>query len=200
MRSFILFTLIYNFSLCTGTYLLRTVWARILIAALYTAVLFVYYLRTEKKTAYLYCRSAVIYSIPLFTFSVSNLITITEFSLEQALLLSVGAVSEELLFRGLLIRALSRLAPIYRAIISSLIFALYHLVCGAGIILTICAFCFGYALSAYAIRYKRIIPCILAHTVTNFCSSGVTRPIFILACILISVIYGCILIKNTKEA
>lgn len=199
MRSFILFTLIYNFSLCTGTYLLRTVWARILIAALYTAVLFVYYLRTEKKTAYLYCRSAVIYSIPLFTFTVSNLITITEFSLEQALLLSIGAISEELLFRGLLIRALSRLIPIYRALISSLIFALYHLVCGADLTLTLCSLCFGFVLSAYVLTFKRILPCIAAHAVTNLCSGGGTQPILISVCSLISVLYGCILIKNTKE-
>ena len=191
--------LIYNISLCVGTYCFKAAWVNILITAVYTLCLTAFYLCTKDSSEPVPYAKAVVCSIPLFAFAIANIITIKTFTLHGAILLCLGAVAEELLFRGLLIRALHSLKAIARALVSSLVFALYHLVSGAGYIQAICAFCFGFALASFVLKYKKLTLCILAHTVTNLFACGETSTLLLVCCCVITVIYGYIQLKNNTE-
>ncbi len=74
------------------------------------------------------------------------------------------AISEELLFRGLLVRGLNKVKPIYAIFIVSLSFALYHM----SLVKFIYQFIFGAMLCLLYYATESIISCMVAHFVNNF--------------------------------
>jgi sodium transport system permease protein len=89
-----------------------------------------------------------------------------------ALFALVPAVCEELLFRGVLARALgSRFSPVAAAAISSVVFSAYHL-SPAQALPTLS---FGFALALIAIRAGSILPTMLAHAINNALALAMSR-------------------------
>jgi membrane protease YdiL (CAAX protease family) len=76
----------------------------------------------------------------------------------------VPAVCEELVFRGVLARSLGRLLkPFAAAILSGLVFALYHL----SLAQALPTLTFGFALGLLALRADSIGPSVVAHALNN---------------------------------
>lgn len=96
------------------------------------------------------------------------------------LLVVVGApLSEEILFRGLILRALDRVLGIYVAVIgSTLLFALPHIQAGAtgkeSIVLLAGIATIGLILAIGTVRIGRLGPAILAHLLFNAFGTAVT--------------------------
>lgn len=81
-----------------------------------------------------------------------------------ALFALVPAVCEEVMFRGVLARALGRQMPIgIAAALSALVFAAYHL----SIVQALPTLTFGFGLAVIAIRADSVVPTIVAHAINN---------------------------------
>lgn len=116
------------------------------------------------------------------------------------LLYAIGVgLDEEIYFRGILVNILKKLGNKKALIISSLIFAVVHVVNIIGgdpvlvIVQIVYAFCFGFVAAEILIISKSILPCMLWHGVHDFIEAIITDRVDALAI----VIYGlqlCILI------
>lgn len=95
------------------------------------------------------------------TIIMDNFWQFTYFSLTLAIL---PAIFEELFFRGLVLSALEGHKTIVKAVSVGLLFALYH----CSLAQFFYQFIYGFALSLIAIKFKSIIPCIIAHFLNNF--------------------------------
>lgn len=114
--------------------------------------------------------------LPLLTLPVCNLLTAGAFCPDLPtviLMLGVCAV-EEIFFRGFLLRRLARYGSLPGIVLSSGIFALFHLVnlmSGSAPayvwMQVLCAFTVGVCYGAVAIQTGSLIPCFLAHFLTN---------------------------------
>lgn len=199
MKKFFCWTLLYTVLYSIGDHCFKSVLANFLIIAIYTILLTSFYIRANQSSIRAICARSTIRAIPLFVFAMGNLIFIRGFSFCTVALIALCSIPEEILFRGLLQDALSKFKPHISAISCAVIFSLYHLACGGGYLQALCALCFGYALSSYMLKYKSIILCITAHALTNLLSQGETSISVLIICCLISVLYGYLLLKNTKE-
>lgn len=119
----------------------------------------------------------------LLLLPVCNLLTAGGFFMEPPsilLMLSVCA-AEEIFFRGFLLRRLIRHGILPAVLISSGVFALFHLVNLLGgrspayiCMQVLCAFTVGVFYGAVAIRSESLIPCFVAHFLTNITAVPVT--------------------------
>lgn len=74
------------------------------------------------------------------------------------------ALSEELFFRGVLVKGLDKVKPVYTILLVSLCFALYHL----SLSKFIYQFIFGVMLCLLYMATESLLSCIIAHFVNNF--------------------------------
>lgn len=100
------------------------------------------------------------YQFPAYPSSVYRTIDLT-------LGLLLVAISEELLFRGYIINLLEKNIKnkVYILLLSCLSFSLIHW--GAGVDSLIGTFLWGIAPSIYYLKTKNLLPCIIAHYITN---------------------------------
>lgn len=146
----------------------------------------------------------------LLLLPVWNLLTAGGFSADPPtilLMLSVCA-AEELFFRGFLLRRLMRYGVLPGMLLSSGIFALFHLVnlLGGGSpgyvwLQVLCAFTVGVCYSAVAIRLGSLFPCFLAHFLTNITAVPITGGDVPWLCLCIAAYggFGICLCKNRKN-
>ena len=135
----------------------------------------------------------------LLMLPVCNLLTAQRFSPDLPavfLMLSVCAV-EEIFFRGFLLRSLMKWGSLPAIVLSSGIFALFHLVNLIGgsdfdylWLQVLCAFTVGICYGAVAIELESLYLCFLAHFLTNITATPVISGavLWFLLCI---VAYGC---------
>jgi membrane protease YdiL (CAAX protease family) len=90
---------------------------------------------------------------------------ITTSGFSSILLLGIVApLSEEILFRGIILKGLvSRYSPTKAILISAILFSLFHL----NLYQFFGAFMIGLLLGYLYFRMKSVLPCILAHSITN---------------------------------
>lgn len=96
--------------------------------------------------------------------TLESLVEAPPLAVALALFALVPAVCEEVLFRGVLARALGRTLPLAgAAALSALVFAAYHL----SIVQALPTLTFGFGLAVIAIRADSIAPTIAAHALNN---------------------------------
>jgi sodium transport system permease protein len=89
-----------------------------------------------------------------------------------ALFALVPAICEEVLFRGVLARALGRHQPLaLAAALSAIVFAAYHL----SVVQALPTLTFGAALAVLAIRADSVLPAIVAHALNNAIAIAMSR-------------------------
>lgn len=120
---------------------------------------------------------------------------------------ALGAVAEECFFRGFVFTALKNRGKYKAAILSSLAFALLHLVnlANAPIDYTLlqmaAAFSLGLALSGLLCKTKKLTLCILCHLLINLTGSNTLSPVGVwltIFCIFLYAIFGILLLKNDE--
>ncbi len=175
-------------------------WVNVGFAVVYTVCLGIWLWREKSCRDWLVLKKrGWLAAWPLFVFAVANAVFLQGVSLSVAFFgVAVGAIAEELLFRGVLLSALSRKSAHIAVWGSAVLFGVYHLFSG-DLFGAVCALCFGFALAVYAYRFRSLLPCIAAHLLTNLLgNSGVPAWLLVLSSI-ICVIYGCILYPRKKE-
>ncbi len=99
------------------------------------------------------------------TLSVAEILinTVGEYLVATLFICLIPAIFEELFFRGILIKGLTK-NPIICSLLSGLCFALYHF----SLAQFLYQFIYGFILCLLAIKSKNILPCMLAHFLNNF--------------------------------
>jgi len=197
------FCLIFLYGAVYGVtaYCFDTPWAKAFAVCLYTACLTVFFLCcAQRRRLFLMKAKDAIIAIPLLCFAAANLCFFDGFpAMESLVTVAAGAVAEELLFRGVLLESLLPRGKGTALAVSAVLFALYHLASGGGYLQAVCAVCFGFLLAAYACRRRTVLPCVLAHLVTNLCGGGAVPLLVTVGCCVIAVVYGFWLCKEEKE-
>jgi len=121
------------------------------------------------------------------------------------ILLSCAAITEELLFRGVLLEHLP-LGHMPALFLSSLAFALLH---AANLVSSpvqhvflqiICAFFFGVCAGAATLLHKSLIPALAAHLLINLTGARTQLPSqTLIVCIAIYTIYGPLLCRRLRD-
>ena len=120
----------------------------------------------------------------------------------------IGAVAEECFFRGFLFTALEKRGRYMAAILSSLPFALAHLVNLASypmeytLLQVGAAFSLGFALSGLLWKTKKLWPCLLCHLLINLTGSGALSPLGVgltILCIFLYAGFGILLLRKKNE-
>lgn len=75
----------------------------------------------------------------------------------------LAPIAEEIVFRGVVLTALSKRQKLFSALISAILFAVYHL----SLEQLSYTFVFGFFLALLAQRSGRLLPCILVHSANN---------------------------------
>lgn len=162
---------------------------------------------------------ATLYLLPMLVLSTVNLWngTVLRYSpwvsvLSILSMFCIGFI-EELLFRGLLLKALLHRSVGFAITISSLTFGLGHIVnllsgadLGSTLLQLVYALAIGLMLSVFVVKTGNILPCCLFHGLFNalsvFCNeSGWTMQFQIIVCIIITAVsagYALYLWKNKK--
>lgn len=121
---------------------------------------------------------------------------------------AVAAVAEECFFRGLLFSVLEKRGRFWAAILSSLAFALLHLLNLANypadytVLQAVSAFSVGFALCGLLWRTKKLWPCVLCHLLINITGQTALTPLSVgltLACIFLYAGFGLLLLNNKNE-
>lgn len=144
--------------------------------------------------------------LPLLMLPVCNLLTAETISLSFPTFLLMLAVcaAEELFFRGFLLQFLMRYGAIPAVLLSSLVFALFHLVnLTAGSALytwaqVLCAFAAGICFAAATVLTGSLLPGFAAHFLSNITAAPVPSdpaPLLWL-CIVLYGCYGAVLCKQ----
>ncbi len=123
------------------------------------------------------------------------------------------SITEEIFFRGFLLRYLLKRSMLYGIVISSVIFAVFHVVnlfqykYNVYILLQVfCAFVVSICYSAITIQYNSLFPCFIAHALTNIMGSRdfTTSNVFcgnmmgLWICIVIYACYGIFLCRKNE--
>jgi membrane protease YdiL (CAAX protease family) len=100
----------------------------------------------------------------------------TEPSLAASLacVVALPAIAEELVFRGVIARALAPTSTVLAVIASAVVFAAYHVVP----IQVIAVFPFGLALGYLAVRADSVVPTMIAHAINNAAGIAIARGHF----------------------
>lgn len=94
------------------------------------------------------------------------------FVLELVVVGILAPISEELIFRGMIFETLYRYTrPVIAAVISALMFAVYH----GNLVQGVYAFCIGCILAYFCKRYGTLLAPILAHITANVISVCITE-------------------------
>lgn len=192
---------------------------------LLTGILSVWIVKNGLLKKYGLCKTSVnpgrfLFYIPLLILISCNLLTgvrmnlsLIETILFAASMLCVGFL-EEIIFRGLLFKAMSRDNITSAIIVSSLTFGIGHIVnlingSGADLVSNICQVCYATAVGfLFVIIFHRggsLIPCILTHSIFNalsvFCPE-LTKEQGIIISVIITVIetaYALILLRTLPK-
>ena len=167
--------------------------------AMYAVVLLIYYQRGREKSKEDTSPKQLVFAIPLLVFTIANLTGITFGGYANLALLTICAAIEELLFRGFLYQAMSKHSGIFYTIASSLIFCIYHGAGDASVMELVCSFSFSLALSSYMYKYKSILPCIIAHAMTNLTSHSAPHSSLLLSCCAVCIIYSAVILKANSR-
>jgi len=193
--------------------------------ALLTGILSVWIAKSGLMKKFGLCSSPVnagrfLYYIPLIILTSCNLwfgvrmnLSLTETILFAVSMLCVGFL-EEIIFRGLLFRAMSRDNITSAIIVSSLTFGIGHIVnlingSGADLVSNLCQICYATAVGfLFVIIFHRggsLIPCILTHSILNalsvFSPESTGRQGIIVSVIItvIEVVYTLILLRTLPK-
>ena len=116
------------------------------------------------------------------------------FLLEILVVGILAPISEELIFRGMIFETLCRhMKPVVAAVISALMFAIYH----GNLVQGIYAFCIGCLLAYFCKRYGTLLAPILAHITANVISVCITEIDMIGKILENSIIYIVLTITTT---
>lgn len=136
--------------------------------------------------------------LPLLMLPVCNLLTAQTFSLSLPTFLLMLAVcaAEELFFRGFLLQFLMRFGAVPAIVLSSIVFALFHLVnltAGSAAYIwaqVLCAFAVGICFAAAAVLSGSLLPGFAAHFLSNITAAPVPSDPAPLLWLCIA-LYGC---------
>ena len=126
-----------------------------------------------------------LYLLPLFLLPAYNLLTADSFSTNlPAVFLTLSVcVTEEIFFRGFLLRYLAKRNMAVGLLLTNILFALFHLVNltrgadpGYTLVQTVCAFAAGLCYSTATIQSGSLLPCMAAHFLTNITGSDASVP------------------------
>ena len=142
--------------------------------------------------------------LPLLMLPVCNCLTAKAFSLSLPTFLLMLAVcaAEELFFRGFLLRLLMRYGAIPAVLLSSIVFALFHLVnLTAGSVLytwaqVLCALTAGICFAAAAVLSGSLLPGFAAHFLSNITAAPSEPAPLLWLCIVLYGCYGAVLCKQ----
>ncbi len=121
---------------------------------------------------------------------------------------ALAAVAEECFFRGFVFTALQKRGKFPAAILSSLPFALLHLVnlangpVGYTLLQVAAAFCVGFALCGLLWRTKKLWLCILCHLLINLTGGETLSPLGVsltILCIFLYAVFGLRLLKDEVQ-
>jgi membrane protease YdiL (CAAX protease family) len=87
---------------------------------------------------------------------------------------ALPAIAEELVFRGVIARALARTSTWLAVIVSAVVFAAYHVLP----VQVIAVFPFGLALGYLAVRADSVVPTMIAHAINNAAGIAIARGYF----------------------
>ena len=155
-----------------------------------------------------------IYFVPLVLLPIFNVMTTDEYKIELSAVVFMLSVSlaEELFFRGFMLRFFIKRGNLSAVLFTSVLFALFHCVNLAEyydftyiLMKVLCAFAVGICYSAITIKFKSLIPCFIAHALTNV--TGIINPGYIgwgekswglLICIAACAFYGIWLCRKIR--
>ncbi len=167
MTEFLCWIFLYVFShtvisICASPLLTAT------ITVIYTVcLLWLFCRKTQYRDLLAFRKVDLMAAIPLFIFAMANFVFLRDFTVSAVwVTVSVGAIAEELLFRGLLLSSLKEKNQHAAVWGSTILFGAYHLLSG-DFLGAFCALCFGFALAVYVARFSSVLPCIAAHLLTN---------------------------------
>lgn len=104
---------------------------------------------------------------PVLVYPYIGIFTKTKIILYGFIIILIGPIAEEIFFRGYLLEQLRKLTSSSSAIlIQSVIFALTHLFY-RGIFNSIFAFLFGLIVGSWRIKFRSLLPLIIAHIILN---------------------------------
>ena len=121
---------------------------------------------------------------------------------------AVAAVAEECFFRGLLFSVLEKRGRFWAAILSSLAFALLHLLNLANyptdytVLQAVSAFSVGFALCGLLWRTKKLWLCVLCHLLINLTGHTALSPMGLwltILCVLCYAVFGVCLLRKKNE-
>ena len=131
--------------------------------------------------------------------------------ISQLIVILLAVFGEEVVFRGVLWRALASIGPLRTALVTSLLSGILQLgrtLTGGGpwpeaVYVTVLAFCGGFTWTALRFRTRSIWPGFLIHAALVFLTGIAllgpgTYPLFILLITLGFLIYGIILLRNRR--
>ena len=131
--------------------------------------------------------------------------------ISQLIVILLAVFGEELVFRGVLWRALSSIGPLRTALVTSLLSGVLQLgrtLTGGpwpeAVYVTLLAFCGGFTWAALRFRTGSIWPIILIHLALTFTASiallgPTTYPLFLLSITLGFLVYGIFLLRNRRS-
>lgn len=159
-------------------------------------------------------KKELLFLLPLLLFPLYNLFLTrpVSMSFSSLLLMLCICMSEELLFHGYLLSILSRRLGCRSIVIVSLTFSLFHfsnLLSGWPLDYVALQFVSAFAVSLYfcmiRLRFRSIIPCILAHFLTNI-TAGDLLPVYSVRsftiwflCVILYLICSFLLYKNWRS-
>lgn len=187
----------------------RYPWAVSLAMIGYSATLILWVFRTGQARRLGLCAPRNIRCsrlLPLLTLPVCNLLSAEAFPppLPTFLLMLAVCATEELFFRGFLLRFLMRFGAVPAILLSSVVFALFHLVnLAAGSVIytlaqVLCAFAAGICFAAATVLTGSLLPGFAAHFLSNITAAPVPSdpaPLLWL-CIALYGCYGAVLCKQ----
>ncbi len=153
-----------------------------------------------------------VFWIPLLVLPIFNICIQKEITLAFSTIIYMICVSvvEEIFFRGFMLCCLIKKSRLYGIVISSLVFAIFHFVnlfqCQNYIYVIlqfICAFVVGICYAAIVVQYHSLLPCLIAHALTNI--TGIPSVSSVISfkevlglgvCIMIYTIYGIVLCRK----
>ena len=216
----VLFSLADSLSESTGIPKLYTMFLSLAMAA----VLLFFICKNDLTKYYGLCKVSgswrdYLYFLPLFLISTCNLwrgIAWPEQFLEAVpamIAFTIAGLLEELIFRGLLFKAMCRDNQKAAIIVGSLTFGMGHIVnllTGADFLFTLLqvvyATAIGYLFIVIFLKSGSIVPCIIAHCLINGLSTfgaDQERWVMVIICVLLTVIplaYALWLNRNAKKA
>jgi membrane protease YdiL (CAAX protease family) len=91
-----------------------------------------------------------------------------------ACVVALPAIAEELVFRGVIARALAQRSRWLAVIVSAVVFAAYHVLP----VQVVAVFPFGLALGYLAVRSDSVVPTMIAHAINNAAGIAIARGYF----------------------